>query len=258
MHQPFPILVLLVLFGSYLDQVAGQATSTNTQPLTNINNPKNPITPVTVTVIASSTEPNADAKGLYEEGMKLAEAGRFSQAAETFQKALTLQPEYADAYAALGRAYFKMQQWQKASDSLRRAAALHTKQREAQEALQQKLTMEKRTPVGAIPTPETKPQQATRSNATGLKIVPLQSGTTQQPQQQKKANTPGNASPGNPQIKLPQETNANVTGVKAMDPQSGTTQKPQKHKNANPPRKTSPGKTQIKLPQETNAKATGL
>src|SRR5258705_8690237 len=106
MHQPFPILVLLVLFGSYLDKVAGQATSTNTQPLTNINNPKNPLTPVTV--IAASTEPNAEAKGLFAEGLKLAEAGNFSQAAETFQQALKIQPEYADAYAALGRAYFKM------------------------------------------------------------------------------------------------------------------------------------------------------
>ena len=256
MNKPFLILVFLVLFGSYLDQVAGQATSTNTQPLTNINNPKSPITPVTV--IAASTEPNAEAKGLFEEGMKLAEAGRFSQAAETFQKALKLQPEYADAYAALGRAYFKMQQWQKASDSLRRAAALHTKQREAQDALQQKLTMEKRIPVRAIPTPETKPQQATRSNAAGVKIVPLQSGTTQQPQQQKKANTPGNASPGNPQIKLPQEAKANATGVKALPPQSGTTQQPQPRKEANTPGNASPGNPQIKLPQETNANAAGV
>ena len=101
MHNPFLILVFLVLFGSYLNQVAGQATHTKAQPPTNINNPKNPKTSVTV---AASTEPNAEARGLFEEGMKLAEAGQFPQATETFQQALKLQPEYADA-AALGRAY---------------------------------------------------------------------------------------------------------------------------------------------------------
>src|SRR5258705_8662360 len=203
MHKPFLILVFLVLFGSYLDQVAAQATRTKTQPLTNIN-PKNPIT--SVTVIAPSTEPNAEAKGLFEEGKKLAEGGQFSQAADNFQQAIKLQPEYADAYAALGRAYFKMQEWQKASDNLRRAAALHTKQREAQDALQQKLTMEKRTPVRATPTPETRPQQATTSNAAGVKASPAQSVTMQQPQLRKEPNTPGNANPQNQLIKQTKAT----------------------------------------------------
>ncbi|MCM3900947.1 MAG: tetratricopeptide repeat protein [Pyrinomonadaceae bacterium] len=205
MHKPFLILVFLVLFGSYLDQVAGQATGTNTQPLTNINNPKDPET--SETAIAASTEPTAESKGLFEEGMKLAEAGQFSEAAQKFQRALKLQPEYADAYAALGRAYFKMRQWQKASENLRRAAALHRKESEAQDALRQKLAMGKRErasgPVRAIPTPETKLQQATSANAAGVKIVRIETGTTtQQPQQRKDANNSRDAGPGNLQIKL--------------------------------------------------------
>ena len=91
-----------------------------------------------------------------------------------------------------------------------------------------------------------------------MKALPPQSETTQQPQQQKKANTPGNASPGNTQIKLPQETNANVTGVKALPPQSETTQQPQQQKKANTPGNASPGNPQIKLPQDAKANAAGV
>jgi hypothetical protein len=151
MYKLFLILGFLVLFGSYSDHVAGQVTTTKTQPLTNIKDPKNPIRSAPI-VVPAPTERNSVAKGLYKEGMKLAEVGQFSQAAENFQQALRLDPEYADAYAALGRAYFKMRQWQKATDNLRRAAELNKKQREA------------------------------HANAAGVKALRPESETTRQPE----------------------------------------------------------------------------
>jgi protein involved in polysaccharide export with SLBB domain/tetratricopeptide (TPR) repeat protein len=238
MHKTFLILVVLALFGSHLNQAVGQATGTQTQPLTNIKSPKNPTS--SVTVIAASREPKVEAMRLFQEGTKLAEVGQFSQAAETFQQALKLQPDYADAYAALGRAYFKMQQWQKASDNLRRAAALHTKQREAQNPPEKR--EQASTPVRPDPTPEKAPQQTTNANATSVK--------TQQPQQRKEANAPGNASAGNPQIKPPQVPNANATSVR--------TQQPQQWKEANPPGNASAGNPLIKPPQAINANALGV
>ena len=55
--------------------------------------------------------------------MKLSESGQFQLAVETFQQAIQLDATYADAYAALGRTYFKMRKWQPAIDNLRRASS---------------------------------------------------------------------------------------------------------------------------------------
>ncbi len=71
------------------------------------------------------------ARKLYQQGLALTEARQFAQAAESFQQATQFDPEFADAYAALGRTYFKMREWQKAIDNLNRAAALNSKQRDA-------------------------------------------------------------------------------------------------------------------------------
>jgi protein involved in polysaccharide export with SLBB domain len=148
-----------ILPSAALEHVAGQVTTTKTQPLTNIKDPKNPISSVPM-VVPAPTDRNAVAKGLYKGGMKLAEVGQFSQAAEHFQQAVRLDPEYADAYAALGRAYFKMREWQMATENLRRAAKLNKKHREA------------------------------HANAAGVKTLRQESETTRQPEQRKGTSTP--------------------------------------------------------------------
>ena len=104
--------------------------------------------------------------------MKQVEAGQYSQAIESFQHAVKLQPGYADAYSALGRTYFKTRQWQKSSDTLRHAAALHE-----QEARLQKLKTEKRgqaiTPVQSILKAPKKTRHSRRKqNAAGTKTTP--------------------------------------------------------------------------------------
>src|SRR5690242_18340808 len=79
----------------------------------------------------ASTNTSTDARRLYQTGLDLLEAGQLSQAATTFRQALQFDPEFADAYAALGRTYFKMREWQQASDNLKRAVVLNHKQRTA-------------------------------------------------------------------------------------------------------------------------------
>lgn len=79
--------------------------------------------------LAQNVQPAA--RQLYEEGLALVEARQFAQAAENFNQALVFDPQFADAYAALGRTYFKMREWQKAVDYLRRAAALKSKRADA-------------------------------------------------------------------------------------------------------------------------------
>jgi protein involved in polysaccharide export with SLBB domain len=72
-----------------------------------------------------------NAKKFYQQGLDLIETRQLPQALESFRQALRFDPEYADAYAALGRTYFKMREWEKAIDSLNRARALNRKKQDA-------------------------------------------------------------------------------------------------------------------------------
>lgn len=78
---------------------------------------------------------DSQAERLVHEGVELTSAGQFAQAIRSFEEAIKLEPDYADAYAALGRAYFKMREWQTAANYLRRAAALNAKQKQAKNVL---------------------------------------------------------------------------------------------------------------------------
>jgi len=83
-------------------------------------------------VVAQTNHSQFDsAKKFYQQGLDLFEARQLSQAVDSFRQALQIDPEYAEAYAALGRTYFKMREWQKASDYLNRANALNRKKRDA-------------------------------------------------------------------------------------------------------------------------------
>ncbi|HLE62750.1 MAG TPA: polysaccharide biosynthesis/export family protein [Pyrinomonadaceae bacterium] len=113
MYKSFLIAFFLVLF-CHSDRIFGQAASDNQKTHT----------ASTPTAKAASTQPDSEAKGLYEEGLKRVQEGQVSEALYRFQRAVEIDPEYADAYSALGRAYFKLRQWQNAIYNLRRATAL--------------------------------------------------------------------------------------------------------------------------------------
>lgn len=58
-----------------------------------------------------ANETNADAKRLLQEGIELTGTGQLPQAVRSLEEAIKLDPHSAEAYSALGRAYFKMRQW---------------------------------------------------------------------------------------------------------------------------------------------------
>ena len=76
----------------------------------------------------------ANARKCYQQGLELIESGQLAQAVTNFRQAVQFDAEYADAYAALGRTYFKLREWQQSIANLNRAASLKAKHREANES----------------------------------------------------------------------------------------------------------------------------
>ena len=105
------------------------------------------------------------AEQLLHEGIQLTGSGQFAQAVRAFEEAIKLNPEYADAYAALGRAYFKMREWRRAADNLHRAKALNAKPRRAETQVSKPAAVE---PTG----PTTERLLATHNEMTA-EVVPL-------------------------------------------------------------------------------------
>ena len=117
-------------------------------------------------------ETNTDLRRLLQEGIELTSAGQLPQAVRALEEAVKLDPEYADAYAALGRAYFKMRQWQSAAHYLRHAAALNAKQRVAKNASPKEPALVK----PALVKPELpEPRQNTNSETPPIVNSPLAS-----------------------------------------------------------------------------------
>ena len=88
-----------------------------------------------------SPEARAAAKRLYKEGVKYGSAGLFQQAAETLEKVVALDPQFADGYFSLGHAYFDMKRWADAAKNLERALDLNPKDVEARDRLSFARTM---------------------------------------------------------------------------------------------------------------------
>jgi len=83
----------------------------------------------------ASPEAKAEAKRLYKEGVKYGLTGLYSQAITILQRAIKLDPQFADAHFALGHAYFDLKQWRNAVESFKAAAELNPKDQEARDRL---------------------------------------------------------------------------------------------------------------------------
>jgi protein involved in polysaccharide export with SLBB domain len=92
--------------------------------------------PSTEQIKPSSSDSSPTAQDFYKEGLRLTDEGQLSEAVEQLQQAVQIDPQFAEAHAALGRAYFKLRQWQNAVNSLHRASALKSTQRALKEASQ--------------------------------------------------------------------------------------------------------------------------
>jgi protein involved in polysaccharide export with SLBB domain len=115
--------------------VSGQTTTVQTRPRTLASSNEN-LDGVTDEEVGS-LEATAEAKRLYKAGVQYGHAGLFSQAAELFERAVKLKPDYQDAYSSLGHAYFDLKQWDKAVKSLEHALTLNPKDKEARDRLNQ-------------------------------------------------------------------------------------------------------------------------
>lgn len=116
--------------------ISAQTTAGQTRPrsLANRNDESAPITEETQPEVGSP-EANTKAKKLYKTGVQYGNAGLFTQAAETFRRALRLKPDYSDAYRSLGHAYIGLNQWGQAVHSLEQALTLDPKDKEARRLL---------------------------------------------------------------------------------------------------------------------------
>lgn len=136
MFKPFLIVVLL-LSGLPASFVHGQTEPTVRPRRTN----NSAIGAEGTDRQTPSAEARAEAKRLYKAGVKYGTAGLFSQAAQSFEMALKLNPDYADAYFSLGHAYSDLGQWEHAIDNLQRGLALKPRDKEGQARLAHARTM---------------------------------------------------------------------------------------------------------------------
>jgi protein involved in polysaccharide export with SLBB domain len=123
----------------------------------------------------ASAEPNPEAKSFYEEGVSRVEMGQLSEAVERFQQAVRIDPGYAEAYSALGRAFFKLRQWDNASGNLRHAIALKAAKERERPDLPQKSTVSRTNSAGLV----------AATNAASVKTPAARSENVQPEQQQK-------------------------------------------------------------------------
>jgi tetratricopeptide (TPR) repeat protein len=130
---------------------------------------------------SSPHEPYTESKRLYREGVKYALAGLYAQAAQIFQQAVKLDPQFADAHFALGHAYADMGRWQNAADSFQRALELNPKDLEAQDRLEQARDMLARQS-GKKPekkeTPKTQPPPQPVAEQISLNAKPVDPAST--------------------------------------------------------------------------------
>lgn len=84
-----------------------------------------------------SRQASDEAKRLHKIGVKYGLSGLFRQAAELFQKAIQLNPNFADAHYSLGHAYFDLGRYEDAIQSLEKAIALNPKDKEARLRLEE-------------------------------------------------------------------------------------------------------------------------
>jgi tetratricopeptide (TPR) repeat protein len=113
--------------------ISAKLTSQQTRPRT-LTDPAEQLADETDLPVGSS-EAKAEAKKVYKAGVEYGNAGLYSQAAELFQRAIKLRPDYADAYRSLGHAYFDLKEWDKSVQSLERALELNPKDKDARKQL---------------------------------------------------------------------------------------------------------------------------
>ena len=150
-------IVLTISVVALLSQTAlAQTTNRQSEPLARVSQAENSLVPTDDSATPSPTDA-IEAKRLYKEAVKYGRAGLYKQAAELFERAAKLKPDYADAFFGLGHAYSDLQQWDRAVSSFQRAVELNPKDKEAQDRLDEARAMQQRAPANSASAVLTKP-----------------------------------------------------------------------------------------------------
>ncbi len=119
----------------YLATLLLLASSVLAQDQSDPGRPRLTQTPPAVNEVAdrkpASAQATAEAKRLYNSGVKYGRAGLFKQAAEKFEQAVKLNPDYAEAYLGLGHAYYDLHLWEQAIENLNNGLVLKPKDKKA-------------------------------------------------------------------------------------------------------------------------------
>lgn len=185
MPKSLTVAAILVLFVACAGVVNAQSSVAKNQSLA-LTNHSADVTSSRAMDRPVSPEARAEARRLYKEGVKYGTAGLFPQAAQIFEQAVRLDPRFADAYFALGHAYFDMKSWAQAAESLERAVELNPKDIEARDRLSFARTMlqpngggtkpvdRKTEPLPPLPKPDPKPTEpvvrSTEQQPTGSQV----------------------------------------------------------------------------------------
>ena len=113
--------------------LSAQPTTEQTRPRTLTDSTEHIAEQTNIAV--GSSEAKAEAKRVYKIGVEYGNAGLFTQALELFKRAISLRPDYADAYRSLGHAYLDLKDLNNAVQSFERALELNPKDKEARKLL---------------------------------------------------------------------------------------------------------------------------
>ena len=126
------LLIVTLIVAGFFAEVKGQANAVQTTPSALTSDP------TTVDSMSkeserprTTAEAFAEARKIYKMGVKYGRAKLFRQAAESFEKAVQLDPDFADAHFGLGHAYFDLGRWQESIQSLEQGLRLNPKDEQA-------------------------------------------------------------------------------------------------------------------------------
>ncbi|MCM3872637.1 MAG: tetratricopeptide repeat protein [Pyrinomonadaceae bacterium] len=149
MYKNFAVLTIFLAILSHSKAAAGQ-NMTSVPPADAIVEAHDSITSnKTESKTEVSPQASAEAKRLYKEAVKYRRGGLSKQASQLFEKALQLNPNYADAHYDLGYAYFDQGRWEDAIRSFENAIRIDPKDKKTRAGL-----YEARVRVGRNPEPD--------------------------------------------------------------------------------------------------------